>query len=398
LPGELSQVTGYNFVYTLTAESTKFAETKSYKLAVKSVPTVSDAATADLLGLTNVVLSVGLSTAGGKGWSQAQGFTNLVNGALPDGTQLLDFLQPIVSINRGTYTENAVCVVPGVAGDAFQGDFTFRTTSSQFTTVPAEAAGKMGDSIACLTLGAASSTAATVHYSYWTTSGANISPLGALLIDVGREQTQVNVPAEVTCQAGGFSYPMLVDLDATPFTDITVALGEDVDNTDPENPVDNSYGVTIEAASAAGQQFAIGAAEQIFSFECAADANATSLKYTLTGTDADNFRLATDSVAVTVLPALEDSAQPEATVTLQRVDDISDAGTTFVEGQCPGMGASYIYWEPANADAVAFASWDEVEAAWEQRQADEATHGDDDQHWDHEQMCRQPVTAVDEKT
>jgi len=59
------------------------------------------------------------------------------------------------------------------------------------------------------------------------------------------------------------------------------------------------------------------------------------------------------------------------------------------------MGASYIYWEPANADAVAFASWDEVEAAWEQRQADEATHGDDDQKWTHEQMCRRAVTAVD---
>jgi len=122
----------------------------------------------------------------------------------------------------------------------------------------------MGGQTACVALGTASSTAATMHFSYWSTTGKGMSPLAALPIFVGRDKTTANVPAAVTCQAGGFSFPMVVTLDACPFTDITIALKEDVDVTDAANPIDNSYGVTIDAASKAGLQFAVGNDEQVF--------------------------------------------------------------------------------------------------------------------------------------
>lgn len=341
-------VTGCDFVFKLDTAATKLAETKSYRLSVKSVPTVADKATADMLNLMNVVVSVGLMASGGTGYSQAQGFPALSAASLPAGTQLLDFATEFVAINRGTYQEDAVCVRPGVAGESFQGDFTFKTSTTAFKTVPAEGAGRMGDQEACVTLGTASATPATMHLSYWSATGTGMSPLAALMVYVGRDKTTANVPAAVTCQAGGFSFPMVVTLDAIPFTDITIALKEDVDNTDAANPIDNSYGVTIDAASKAGLQFAVGSAEQVFGFECSATANATSLKYELTGTDAANFQLASATAAITVKPALEDSAQPDQTVTVAMVADSSNAGEVTVEGACPGMGASMMYWEPAS--------------------------------------------------
>jgi len=231
----------------------------------------------------------------------------------------------------------------------------------------------MGGKSACATLGAASSVAATMHFSYWSVTGKGMSPLPALCIFVGREKTNVNVPSAVTCQAGGFSFPMVVTLDAVPFTDITVALKEDVDNTDAANPVDNSYGVTIDAASKAGLQFAVGAHEQVFSFECSATANATSLKYELTGTDEPNFKLSSAKATITVKPALEDSAQPDKTVTVAALTDSSSAGEVIVEGECPGMGASMMYWQPASADATAAADWASVQALWTAHQAKHAT-------------------------
>jgi len=166
---------------------------------------------------------------------------------------------------------------------------------------------------------------------------------------------------------------MVVTLDAVPFTDITVALKEDVDVTDAANPVDNSYGVTIDAASKAGLQFAVGADEQVFSFECSATANATSLKYELTGTDATNFKLASAKATITVKAALEDSAQPDKTVTVTMMADSSNAGEVTVEGECPGMGASMMYWQPASKDAKAAADWKAVQALWTANQAAHAT-------------------------
>lgn len=54
---------------------------------------------------------------------------------------------------------------------------------------------------------------------------------------------------------------MVVDTADAPYTDVTVALALDVDTTDAANPVDNSYGITIEAGSLTGVTFAVGVEE-----------------------------------------------------------------------------------------------------------------------------------------
>lgn len=93
----------------------------------------------------------------------------------------------MVKINRGTYSLDAICVKPGVANSAFQGDFTWKSSSSNFKTVPAEVTASMGDTTSCAALGAASSVGEAVHFSYWTVTGKNLSPLPAMLVSVGRE-------------------------------------------------------------------------------------------------------------------------------------------------------------------------------------------------------------------
>lgn len=65
-------VTGCDFVYQLATDATKMAETKSYKLTVKSVPTNQNSQWSNMQNLQNFVLSVGLVASGGKGYSHAQ--------------------------------------------------------------------------------------------------------------------------------------------------------------------------------------------------------------------------------------------------------------------------------------------------------------------------------------
>merc|ERR1719240_847160 len=130
------------------------------------------------------------------------------------------------------------------------------------------------------------------------------------MVAVGRETTRVNVPSSVSCYPGGTSFPMAVTLGAQPFTDIKVALALDVDNSDAANPVDNSYGATIDAASLAGVQFDVETDVAYLGFACAADANATSLKYVLDGTDAAGFTLSSATASVTVLEATTGEQTP----------------------------------------------------------------------------------------
>lgn len=187
---------------------------------------------------------------------------------------------------------------------------------------------------------------------------------------------------------------MVVDLAAQPFTDVKVALKEDVDTTDAANPVDNSYGVTIDAASKAGMQFDVGTDEVVLGFQCAADANATSLKYELSGTDSANFALSSAKATVTVKAALEaGTTQPEATVTLAMVADSSKAGEVTVEGACPKMGASIIHWAPMGTMTAAMADWTAVQAAYDKAMAAPAGNA-----WEGDQFCMKAVTTEGAKT
>lgn len=45
----------------------------------------------------------------------------------------------------------------------------------------------MGEAESCAALGAASTVRESVHHSYWTVTGTNMSPLPSLPIVVGRE-------------------------------------------------------------------------------------------------------------------------------------------------------------------------------------------------------------------
>lgn len=144
----------------------------------------------------------------------------------------------------------------------------------------------MGEDSSCAALGAASSVSESTHMSYWTVTGKNMSPLPPLKVVVGSKTTKIKNPSAVTCYESGQSFPMAVTLAAQPFTDIKVALEKDVDNSDAANPVDNSYGITIDSASAAGVQMGSETETVYLGFKCADKANATSIKYKVTGTDA----------------------------------------------------------------------------------------------------------------
>jgi hypothetical protein len=309
--------------------------------------------------------------SGGKGYSHAQGMPAIAKATMPDGTQLLDFSSDAVALNRGTYVHDAICVKPAANNDRFQSTFKWKSASAAISTVPAEVTGNMGEEESCAALGVATATADTVHTSYWTVEGENMSPLPPLMIAVGRETTRVNVPSSVTCYAGGTSFPMAVTLDAQPFTDVKVALALDKDETDAANVIDNSYGAAIDAASLAGVQFDVNTPVAYLGFTCAADANATSLKYALSGTDAAGFSLSSATASVTV-KAAETGEQTAATITVARVDDASDAGSVAVKGACPDMGASIIHWAPADWGMAAADNWASVLAAQQKWATDQA--------------------------
>jgi len=140
---------------------------------------------------------------------------------------------------------------------------------------------------------------------------------------------------------------MAVALAAQPFTDIKIALEKDEDKSDAANVVDNSYGITIDPASAAGVQMSTTTETAYLGFKCSATANATSIKYKLSGTDAANFKLDNAKAAVTAEKAVA-GEKPAKTITIAMVADSSSAGQTTVEGTCPDMGASIIHWMPAD--------------------------------------------------
>lgn len=227
--------------------------------------------------------------SGGKGYSHAQNMAPIAKATVAAGHQLLDFTTMSVAINRGTYKLDALCVKPGVAGQNFQGDFTWKSSTSSFKTIPADVKGKMGDATSCAALGAASSVSASTHFGYYSVEGKNMSPLPPMKVVVGRAKTTANVPSAVTCYQGGSSFPMGVTLAAQPFTDIKIALAIDEDKSDAANVINNSYGATIDSASLAGVQFSSTTEEAFLGFTCTDTANATSLKYVLSGTDAANF-------------------------------------------------------------------------------------------------------------
>jgi len=110
--GAVVQVSGSNVVFQLDTTATKLAEGSSYQFALSGVPTTDSAAGAASMNLGSVVLSVGKVATGGFGYSSAQLFNALPVLTVPTGKALLEFSAGTVTISRGTYTKNAVCIRP----------------------------------------------------------------------------------------------------------------------------------------------------------------------------------------------------------------------------------------------------------------------------------------------
>jgi hypothetical protein len=112
MKGAVSQVSGCHMVFALdtTVATNKLAEGKAYEFVLSSVPTAESGTMGPRMNLGSLVLSVGKVASGGTGYSSAQLFNALPAQAAPTGKALLEFSSAAVTVSRGTYTPNAVCI------------------------------------------------------------------------------------------------------------------------------------------------------------------------------------------------------------------------------------------------------------------------------------------------
>jgi len=110
--GAVVQVSGCTVVFQLDTAATKLAEGSSYEFVLSSVPTTESATGAAAMNLGSMVLSVGKVATGGFGFSSAQMFNAMAVMTVEKGKALLEFSSASVSVSRGTYTKQAVCIKP----------------------------------------------------------------------------------------------------------------------------------------------------------------------------------------------------------------------------------------------------------------------------------------------
>jgi len=116
--GAVVQLSGCTVVFQLDATATKLAEAASYEFVLSGVPTTDSAAGAAAMMLGSMVLSVGKVATGGFGYSSAPLFNALAAQTVPTGKALLEFSSQMVTVSRGTYTKNAVCIQPAAGNFA----------------------------------------------------------------------------------------------------------------------------------------------------------------------------------------------------------------------------------------------------------------------------------------
>jgi len=210
----------------------------------------------------------------------------------------------------------------------------------------------MGASQACADMGTASTTASRTHYVRWAVNNGSTvyTALPTMLANVGTAKSNVVVPSAVTCSLGGSSVPIVVSTDALPFSDIKVSLKTSI--ADDEAKTDNSVGITPNA----GDLVTVNAANPtgVLGFKCAATVTGTELLYVLDGTDKAVFSLGSTTIAVTAVKAGTKPATPA--MKLAMVADKSKPASTVVEGECPGMGNSWINLQPRSFGGKALAS------------------------------------------
>jgi len=178
-----------------------------------------------------------------------------------------------------------------------------------------------------------------------------------MVATVGTAKSNVVVPSAVTCSLSGSSVPIVVSTDALPFSDIKVNLKTSI-ATD-EAKTDNSVGITPNANNVV--TIKVGSPTGILGFKCAATVTGKELLYNLDGTDKAVFTLGSTTMAVTAVKAGTKPAAPA--MKLAMVADKSKPAATVVEGECPGMGNSWINLMPRSFGGKALASAADVTAA-----------------------------------
>jgi hypothetical protein len=297
MAGKVSQVSGSNVVFELdtTVATNKMAEGKSYEFVLSGCPTAENGAMGAKMNLGSLVLSVGKVASGGTGYSSAQLFPALKAMAAPTGKALLEFSSNEVSISRGTYTPNAVCIKP--ASGNFATNVAVSVTGAAFKLNPASLTAKQGSAQACGDLGTASSTQLSTHFVRWSVVNgtSKYTNLPTMKATVGEVKGTVNVPSDVTCSLGGSSVPIIVTADKIPFADIKVSLKTDV-TTANSKTTDNSKGITPNAGEVVTLK--VGVSEGVLGFKCASAVTGTSLLYVLEGTDKSAFSLSSTTMKV----------------------------------------------------------------------------------------------------
>lgn len=169
----------------------------------------------------------------------------------------------------------------------------------------------------------------------------------------------INVPDKVTCSFGGSSVPIVVTSTAAPFADVKVSL-EASTTKDGDKTTNNSEGITPNTGEVV--TLSVNTASGTLGFKCAAAVKGKELKYKKDGTDKAQFTLSSATVAVTAQKAGTKPAKPAMKVAM--VADKSKAAATYVEGECPGMGNSWIHFMPRAWGAAPLAAAADVVRAF----------------------------------
>lgn len=206
------------------------------------------------------------------------------------------------------------------------------------------------------------------------------------MVTVNGNTATVTVPDKVTCSLGGSSVPIVVTSSAVPFNDVKVSLTTSI--ADDEAKTDKSVGITPNAGEVVTLK--LGAATGVLGFTCAATVTGSELKYKLDGTDKAQFALSATVIAVTAAKAGTKPTAP--TMAVAMVADGSKAASTKVEGECPGMGASWISLTPSAMGNTVLAAVADVRTA--HGKFDAAAEGNHAR----QQWCYAAVAAAGAKT
>lgn len=198
----------------------------------------------------------------------------------------------------------------------------------------------------------------STHMVRWSVNnGTNLyTALPVLKVMVDGVKAEVKVPTEVTCSLGGRSVPISVTASAVPFGDIKVKLLTS-STKNGDKTVQESVGITPDTNEVV---LKVGTSEGVLGFACNTTITGTKLKYNLDGSDKLQFTIPSE---VTVKGQKAGTRPDAPKMTLAGVASASTPSKTVVEGECPGMGASWICLTPVSWKASILGKATDVRSA-----------------------------------